>query len=132
MAATDFLTAGDVLAIHEDQLARYGGQAGILDRNIVESAAAQAQQTMFGAYLHADLAMMAAAYLFHYAAAQGFVDGNKRTAAACAVIFLVRNGYDLDCTDEELYELTIRAATRRIAKEEIGEWVRERLVAMTS
>src|SRR4051812_41929036 len=61
-----------------------------------ESATAQPQATMFGEYRHADIAEMAAAYLSHFAAAQGFVDGNKRTAAGAATVFLARNGYMLD------------------------------------
>ena len=82
---------------------------------------------MFGEYLHPDIAAMAAAYLFHFAAAQGFVDGNKRTGAATATEFLARNGYMLACPWEELYEVTMQAANHAIAKEQIADWVVERL-----
>ena len=125
-----FLTLDDVLEIHADQLARYGGRDGFIDRNVVASAVAQPQAGMFGQYLHEDLAEMAAGYLFHFAAAQGFVDGNKRTAAACATVFLARNGYELDCTDDELYELTLAVATHQLTKEGAGDWIRERLTPL--
>ena len=72
-----FLTLKDVLAIHDDQLNRYGGRAGFIDENLVKSATAQAQAKMFGQYLHPDIPMMAAAYLFHFTAAQGFADANN-------------------------------------------------------
>jgi len=124
-----FLTIDDVLEIHSRQLALYGGLEGFIDRNVVESATAQPQASMFGQYLHEDLAEMAAAYLFHFAAAQGFADGNKRTAAACATVFLGRNGYELGCTDDELYELTMAVANGRMTKEEAGDWIRDRLIA---
>ena len=131
MGDITFLSFDDVLEIHQRQLALYGGQDGFIDRNVVESAAAQAQASMFGEYLHEDVAEMAAAYLFHFAAAQGFLDGNKRTAAGCATVFLGRNGYELDCTDDELYEMTIAVATSRAGKGEAGDWIRDRLVAVT-
>lgn len=85
------------------------------------------QATMFGQFLHKDLAEMAAAYLFHFAAAQGFVDGNKRTAVVATVEFLARNGYMIVATNDEMYETTIGVATGRLAKPELGDWIRERL-----
>jgi death-on-curing family protein len=72
--------------------------------------------------------MMAAAYLFHFAASQGFADGNKRTGAATATEFLARNGYMLSCGWEELYDVTMRAANKLIDKEEIADWILDRLV----
>ena len=81
MNGITFLTFDEVLQIHRRHLDVYGGRDGFIDRSIVESATAQPQASMFGQYLHEDIAHMAAAYLFHFAAAQGFVDGNKSTAA---------------------------------------------------
>jgi death-on-curing protein len=126
-----FLTIDDLLELHSDQLARYGGMDGILDRNVVESALAQPQATMFGEFLHTDIAEMAAPYLFHFAAAQGFVDGNKRTAAVAAAVFLARNGYRLNCADDELYDVTIAVANNTLQKPSIGDWIRERIVPQT-
>ncbi len=123
-----FLTLDDVLELHSDQLARYGGNEGFIDRNVVESALAQPLARMFGEYLHTDLPEMAAAYLFHFAASQGFADGNKRTAAVCAGVFLARNGYRLGCTDEELYEVTIQVANKRMLKPQIRDWIASRLL----
>jgi death-on-curing protein len=122
-----FLTYQEVLEIHADQLARYGGLDGFIDRNVVMSAIAQPQMSMFGQYLHKDLAEMAGAYLFHFAAAQGFVDGNKRTGAACADVFLQLNGYELTCTDLELYDITMQVATGRMDKTRLGDWIRVRM-----
>jgi death-on-curing protein len=56
-----FLTMDDVVELHSDQLARYGGMDGFVDRNVVESALAQPHATMFGEFLHADIVEMAAA-----------------------------------------------------------------------
>lgn len=68
------------------------------------------------------------AYLFHFAASQGFVDGNKRTAAACMLIFLSLNGYQLNASPNEVYDLTIAAATGSMGKKQIASWINNRLV----
>jgi death-on-curing protein len=122
-----FLTLEEVKTLHADQLANYGGSEGFIDQRVVESAIAQPQAGMFGEYLHKDLAEMAAAYLFHLAASQGFVDGNKRTAVACADVFLNLNGYDLQCTPIELYEVTMRVANGAMGKQDIADWIRDRI-----
>ena len=125
-----FLTLEEVLGLHSRQLARYGGRDGILDRNVVESALAQPQAAMFGAYLHEDVAAMAAAYLYHSAAAQGFVDGNKRTGTVCAATFLALNGYDLDCTEDELYDVAMEVANHRLEKAPLADWIRDHLIPL--
>jgi death-on-curing protein len=127
METPEFLTFEDVVELHAEQLARYGGREGFIDENVVRSAVAMPQAAMFGKYLHEDIAEMAAAYLFHFAAAQGFTDGNKRTALASSVEFLARNGYMLNCTDMDVYDLTMRVANHELEKPEIAEWIRERL-----
>jgi death-on-curing protein len=90
-----FLALEDVLEIHAAQLARYGGQDGIRDRGLLLSAMAQPEMSFAGEFLHEDLFAMAAAYAFHIAENQPFIDGNKRTAFQAADVFLTLNGFDL-------------------------------------
>jgi death-on-curing protein len=90
-----FLSLEDVLEIHAAQLARYGGQDGIRDRGLLLSAMAQPEMSFAGEFLHEDLFVMAAAYAFHIAENQPFIDGNKRTAFQAADVFLMLNGFDL-------------------------------------
>jgi death on curing protein len=85
----DFLTLEDVLLIHEQQLERYGGSPGIRDRGLLESAVAQPQAGFGGKYVHESIFDMAAAYAFHIAENQPFVDGNKRAALASALCFWI-------------------------------------------
>ena len=79
---------------------------------------------MWDQYLHEDLPHMAAAYLFHLSASQGFVDGNKRTAAVCADVFLETNGYELACSDQELYDIKMQTANGQLDKKAIAAWLR--------
>ncbi len=63
--ATDFLGVEDLLTLHADQVDRYGGEHGLRDMGLLESAVAQPQATFGGQLLHAFPFEMAAAYLFH-------------------------------------------------------------------
>lgn len=106
-----FLSLDEVLALHEDQLRLFGGSAGIRDRGVLESAVAMPAATFDGVHLHSDLFEMAAAYAFHIAEGQPFVDGNKRTALNAALVFLDLNGWLVTDVDMRLYDGMIGFAT---------------------
>jgi death-on-curing protein len=116
----EFLTVADVLAIQRDQLARYGGASGLRDAGALESAVAQPMAIFGGEYLHGDLFLMAAAYLFHLCENHPFVDGNKRAAYASALVFLRLNGVAVP-GDERLYALTMNVAKGALGKGAIAE-----------
>ena len=86
-----FLDVEDVLLIHEEQLAKYGGAPGLRDAGLLESAVAMPRASAGGEFAHSDLFAMAAAYAFHVAQNQPFVDGNKRTGLLAAIVFLDLN-----------------------------------------
>jgi death-on-curing protein len=125
----EFLTFDEILEIHDDQILRYGGDAGIRDRGLIESAIAMPQQSFGGQYLHKDIFEMAAAYAFHVAESQAFVDGNKRTGLAAAYMFLGLNGFRLIEQDDRLYEAMIAVGTRRMDKAGLAQVLRERSLA---
>jgi death-on-curing protein len=129
MDEIEFLTYEQLLELHAEQLALFGGREGILDEGVVRSSLAQPSMTAFGQFLHADVAHMAAAYLFHFAANQGFVDGNKRTALVAAITFLGINGYELTATNEEAYTVTMAVTTHEWDKAAVAAWIRKRLKA---
>ena len=125
-----FLSLDDVICIHRRQLELFGGQDGLLDQGVVESAIAQPRQTMFGEYLHDDIAHMAAAYLFHLATTQGFLDGNKRTALSSASVFLQLNGYAIAIDDDEMYPIAMAVANNQMDKDEIAQWFRDHMKSL--
>ena len=100
----EFLELEDVLELHADSIELYGGDGGIRDRGLIESAISVPRQSFGDEYLHKTLFAMAAAYAFHLAENQAFVDGNKRVGLAAATAFLAMNGYDLIERDDRLYE----------------------------
>jgi death-on-curing protein len=111
-----FLDVDDVLLIHDEQLPRYGGSAGIRDRGLLESAVAMPRATAGGEFAHDDLFAMAAAYAFHIAQNQPFVDGNKRTGLLAALVFLDLNGVVTLDPDGRLYDAMIAVAEHRLDK----------------
>jgi death on curing protein len=121
----DFLTLEDVLLLHEEQLARYGGGSGVRDADGLESAVAMAQQMFAGRFVHEDSFAMAAAYAFHIAQSQSFVDGNERTGLLAAVVFLDLNGITILGPDERLYEAMIAIAEKRPIRPDSPDWLRD-------
>jgi death-on-curing protein len=122
-----WLTEPTLLAIHAQQVERYGGEHGVLDENVVLSALAR-PINRWGYDPSADLADPAAAYLVGYAGSQGFNDGNKRTGLACALVFLALNGASLHVPPAELYALTMAVARGQAGDPAVAAYFRDRIV----
>ena len=120
----DFLSVADVMEIHADQITRYGGESGVREIGLLESAVHQAQAGFGGEYLHADLFEMAAAYAFHIVQNHPFVDGNKRAGAAAALVFLDINGIELSAPKGSIFALTLAIAKGKAKKPEIAAFFR--------
>ena len=124
-----FLTLDEVLAIHADQIRRYGGQTGLRDLGLLQSALGMPETTFEGEFLHGTLFEMAAAYLFHIARNHPFVDGNKRTGLMCALVFLGLNGWRLEAESEALYELVDGVAPGSADKADVAVFLRQNSVS---
>ena len=116
MRTPQFLTLAEALEIHMDQLAQYGGSAGLRDMGLLESALAQPEASFAGAWLHPDLYTQAAAYAYHLCQNHPFIDGNKRTALACALVFLKLNGIGVLDPRDQLKGAMLRMASGRLDK----------------
>ena len=120
-----FLTLAEVLDFHEYQIGRFGGEVGIRDVGLLESAIAQPHASYGGAWLHKDIFAMAAAYAFHLCKNHPFLDGNKRTAMVSALVFLEINGVSLLDPKEKLPEAIENIATNTLDKESFAELLRQ-------
>lgn len=114
-----FLTLAEVLLIYSNQIENYGGAFGIKDHGLLSSALALPESQFNGEYLHSSIFDMAAAYAFHICQNHPFIDGNKRTALATALVFLDINGIELDDPEELLYEGMMSVAR--------GDWKKEQI-----
>ena len=120
----EFLDVEDVLQIHADQLERYGGPSGVRDLGLLESAVSMPRASYAGEFLHGDLFAMAAAYLFHITRNHPFLDGNKRTGAASALVLLDLHGIEMTASDDALYDLVIGVATGTVSKATAAHFLR--------
>ena len=96
---SDYLTVAEVLAMHADQIERYGGASGLRDAGLLEAALFRPQTGYY-----ADVVEEAAALWESLAQNHPFVDGNKRTAFAAAYTFLSINGVALRASADETYD----------------------------
>ena len=76
-------------------------------------------------YDQGDLFDMAAAYCFHIAQAQAFLDGNKRTGVAAAIVFLNENGYPITGDSMRIHEALIAVAKGEMYRDDIAALLRE-------
>jgi death-on-curing protein len=122
----DYLTLVDVLAIHEDQLARYGGTAGVRDYGLLEAALFRPQTGYY-----ADLIAEAAALWESLAQNHPFVDGNKRVAFAATYTFLAINALVIVADAASTYRFIIglhEAGTFR--HDQLDPWLRRHTEAL--
>jgi death on curing protein len=112
-----FLTVEQVHHLHAIGLMDHGGSPGIRDLGLIESALASAQNTFL--YGGGDEFDVAAAYAFHLAEAQAYLDGNKRVGIMAALTFLAMQGYhgqpSIDI-QEQLYDAMIGIAKHELDK----------------
>jgi len=120
-----FLDISHILRIHLSMIERYGGEEGVRDVGLLHSALAMPQSSFGGESLHKDLFEMAAAYLYHIVQNHPFVDGNKRTGAAAALVFLAMNDVEVEADEEGLVDLTLAVARGEAGKAEIAEFFRK-------
>jgi len=111
--------------LHALQLARFGGAEGIRDHGLLDSVVAQPEAGIDGQFLHPDLFLMAAAYAYHIAENQPFVDGNKRTGLLAALVFLDLNGHSIDQPSDRLYRAMMDISAHRLDKKGLAELFRE-------
>ena len=127
----EFLTLDEVLSLHADQIARYGGSTLVRDVRLLEPALAMPAATFGGELLHPTLAEQAAAYVFHLVKNHPFVDGNKRTSLVAMLAFLGLNGRRLEAPDDDLTDLVLGVAEGRVTKAEVAVFVRRHTVLRT-
>jgi death on curing protein len=114
-----FPSKDEVLEIHRKLIEQFGGLAGIRDEGLLDSAILAAANRHH--YESADLAMCAATYAYHLTRDHSFVDGNKRTGAAVAEVFVQLNGARLTATNDEIVALFFGIADGSITRQEVEQ-----------
>lgn len=117
-----------VLALHEEHLAEHGGEPGVRDEGLLDSALARPRNK--AAYdSEIDAAALAAAYAFGIARNHPFIDGNKRTAFVAARLFLDLNGFDLVSEEVENLKVFLALAAGDLGENDLADWFRSKIRA---
>lgn len=119
-----WLTVEEVIALHERQLQRFGGPAGLRDRGALESALGRARNKW--EYDGGDLALLAAAHAFGIARNHPFVDGNKRAAFVAMMLFLRKNGVRFAPPPAEATRIVLDLAAGSVSEDSLARWIRDR------
>ena len=109
-----------VLAIHDEQLAEHGGQPGVRDRGLLESALARPRNQF--SYGETSIARLAASYAFGLSRNHPFLDGNKRTSLVVAELFLELNRLGLSATDAECVTTFLQLAAGDLTEDQLADW----------
>ena len=97
-----FLSHDELLEIHARLIERFGGEAGIRDPGLLDSALFRPQTGYYE-----DLAEMGAALFESLIMNHPFVDGKERTAFFATDVFLRLNGYRLEVSASEAHPFLI-------------------------
>jgi len=102
----------------------YGGEPGLRDSGLLQSAMAMPKSMFGGEFLHEDLFQMAAAYLYHIVKNHPFVDGNKRAGTAAAIAFLDINDVEVQADQDALAAFVVEVAESKHEKATIADYLR--------
>ena len=116
-----------VLAVHGRQIAEHGGDDGIRDLGLIESALAR--PVNLASHGDPDAATLAAAYALGLVPSHGFVDGNKRVGWVTARLFLLANGGSLEFDRFDAIRIMEAASAGQVSQDEVANWFRLRLAA---
>ncbi|MDC1513655.1 type II toxin-antitoxin system death-on-curing family toxin [Porticoccaceae bacterium] len=119
--SVDYIRVDDILAIHADQIERYGGGQGIRDPGLLEAALFRPQTGYYPTLIDEAAALWESLSQNH-----PFVDGNKRTAFAATYVFLAINGLDITATDDEAQDFVLELySASSVTFDNLRAWLSE-------
>jgi len=118
-----WLDVDEIIDMHAEQLARFGGPEGVRDRGLLESAMSRpVNQWHYG---QTDMAALAAAYAFGLARNHAFVDGNKRIAFHAMMVFLRGNAIEFAPEPAHATAIILSLAAGEVSEESLTRWIRD-------
>lgn len=118
-----------VEAAHDLQIQEHGGQPGLRDEGLLESALARPKNRFYYEGT-AELPALAAAYGFGLVKNPPFIDGNKRIAFVAMNMFLILNGLEIQAPEPEVVEVVLDVAAGRLDEDALARWIRSVTVTL--
>jgi len=116
MNGVEYLDLEDVL-----ELVEVLGVGPIRDVGLLDSALNRPRSSAFGEDAYATIALKVAALLHSMAKNHALVDGNKRLAWLCTVVFCDLNDMTLDISDDDAFQLVWDIASSEMDLGEIAD-----------
>ena len=123
MSEPIWLDIDEVIDMHAEQLAIFGGPEGILHRGLLELAVLRSANRWNDGQM--DMAALAAAYAFGLARNHAFVDGNKRIAFHAMVVFLRVNDIPFAPDPAHATSIILSLAAGEVSEESLTRWIRD-------
>ncbi|MEL6961008.1 MAG: type II toxin-antitoxin system death-on-curing family toxin [Pseudomonadota bacterium] len=123
MTQPKWVSVKAAVTIHDRQISRHGGAAGMRDLGLLEGAVARPMNKY--QYGETDFFDLAAAYAFGIAKAHAFVDGNKRTALVSALTFLFANGIHVRHAPDDTVRAAEDLARDAMSENDFAQWLRD-------
>lgn len=110
----------DIIAIHESLIATYGGSYGIRDNNLLHSIVTGIDQSFDDHELYPTTIEKICRLYYMFVTNQVFVDGNKRTATAVALVLMIKNTIQIPIEfKKDTYKLALTVANKKIGYEDL-------------
>jgi death-on-curing protein len=123
MSEPIWLDVDEVIDMHAEQLAIFGGPEGVRDRGLLESAILRpVNQWHYG---QTAMAALAAAYAFGLARNDAFVDGNKRAAFHAMMVFLRGNDIVFALDPAHATAMILALAAGEVNEDGLTRWIRD-------
>lgn len=124
MPALRYLTLEEILYLHDRIIRRTSGRGGIRDLGLLESAVYRPASTFGGEDLYPDVFSKAAAIIHSLVNKHAFADGNKRTAYATGVRYLLVNGYHLRASSKSVIRMLLDVEAKRLSFDDLAGWLK--------
>jgi death-on-curing protein len=123
MSEPIWLDIDEVVDMHAEQLAIFGGPEGIRHRGLLELAVLRSAERWNDG--KTDMAALAAAYAFGLARNHAFVDGNKRIAFHAMMVFLRSNDIPFAPDPAHATAIILALAAGEVSEESLTRWIRD-------
>ncbi|AFZ47019.1 death-on-curing family protein [Cyanobacterium stanieri PCC 7202] len=117
----NWLSTSLIKIIHKEQINEHGGLQGTRDNNLLESALMRPQNLHFYQNI-TDIAILGSTYTFAIVRNHPFIDGNKRTGFVAGVTFLLLNGYQFSCDNQEVVITIKKLASGSLSEKDLQHW----------
>ncbi len=125
-----YLGVGEILRLYQRLMSTSGGQLGVRDLGLLQSAAAQPRMTFKGSELYANPVDKAAALGYSLVMNHPMIDGNKRLGHAAMELFLALNGFEIQANEEEQEGIMLRLASGELARDDFAIWLKDHVVEL--